>query len=85
MHTGALAVPGMAESPLFGAGAHAAAPCPHCGRIFEEPFTIEQDGQPKTIRGHVQGDPVLCVPLEGFTPQRDRRDPRTRKTTRRGG
>jgi hypothetical protein len=77
----------MAESPLFGLGPVPAVSCPRCGRLFEAPVEIQGgDGQPVRIRGHVQGDPVLCVPLPGMASIRgDGRDARVRKASRRGG
>jgi hypothetical protein len=58
--------------------------CPRCGRLFEPAVEIEVDGKPQRIRGHVQGDPVLCVPLPGMAELRGPgRDGRTRKANRR--
>lgn len=74
----------MAESPLFGLPASEAGTdaCPRCGRLFEPALEVELEGKPVRIRGHVQGDPVLCVPLPG-SPSLTR-DARARKAGRRG-
>lgn len=74
----------MAESPLFD---HAAAPpvqCPRCGRLFEAPLELEVDGQPRLIRGHVQGDPASCVAISVEAQLGQVRDARQRRATRRG-
>lgn len=77
----------MAESPLFDLPPSGAAPdvCPRCGRLFEPAVEVEVAGKPTRIRGHVQGDPRLCVPLPGMAALRGpARDARTRRAGRRG-
>jgi hypothetical protein len=76
----------MAESPLFGLEPGPAVSCPRCGRLFEAPLEIPgEDGKPVKIRGHVQGDPVTCIPLPGLAAIRGGgRDARARKAGRRG-
>lgn len=74
----------MAESGLFGAPPGPAIDCPRCGRLVEAPIEVEDaDGTKRTIRGHVQGDPVLCVPLPTM-PEVQERDARRRRDRRRG-
>jgi hypothetical protein len=68
----------MTESPLFDMAPGPAVQCPRCGRLFEAP--IELDG--KRLPGHVQGDPIQCVPLPGMAAIT--RDARARKAGRRG-
>lgn len=69
----------MAESGLFNAPLAPAEACDRCGRLFEQPIVV--DGQ--RIRGHVKGDPKLCVPLPTMAEQIER-DARRRRATRRG-
>lgn len=74
----------MPDSGLFNAPLAPPALCPRCGRLFEEPIEVEDaDGQKRRIRGHVQGDPVLCVPLPTAAEQQER-DARKRRAKRRG-
>ncbi len=68
---------------LFDAPPAPAMECPRCGRVFEEPLEVEIGGQRRRIAGHVQGDPVLCVPLPTMA-QVIERDARKRRANRRG-
>jgi hypothetical protein len=53
--------------------------CHRCGRIFEGPVEFEDaEGTKHRIPGHVQGDPVLCVPLPTM-PELQERDARRRR------
>lgn len=71
-------------SPLYDLPAAKPMTCPRCGRIFEGAVTIQGDGeQVHTIRGHVQGDPDLCVPMPTM-PELQERDARRRRDKRRG-
>jgi hypothetical protein len=75
----------MADSPLLH---HEPAPpvtCGRCGRIFEAPFELEQaDGTKVFVRGHVQGDPMTCIPIGPSALRGLERDARRRRATRRG-
>lgn len=74
----------MAESGLFGAPPALPITCLRCGRLVEGPLEVEDaDGTRRQIRGHVQGDPVLCVPLPTM-PELQERDARRRRDKRRG-
>ncbi len=74
----------MAESGLFNAPAGPVMTCERCGRLVESPITVaDEDGTERKIRGHVQGDPVLCVPLPTM-PELQERDARRRRDKRRG-
>lgn len=74
----------MADSALFDLPAAEAAPCPRCGRLFEVPVEIEgDDGRPRKVHGHVQGDPRLCVPVPTVEALIER-DARRRRDKRRG-
>lgn len=66
------------ESPVFDRPPGPGVLCQRCGRIFEAPLVV--DG--KVLAGHVQGDPVLCVPVPGAPSLT--RDARQRKAGRRG-
>lgn len=69
-------------SPLITTEAQPAVECPRCGRMFEAPFDVEVDGKTTRIRGHVQGDPINCIPLPGMAAIT--RDARARRSGRRG-
>jgi hypothetical protein len=75
----------MAESPLFNHEVGPPVQCPRCGRLFERPLRLETATGHVDIRGHVQGDPVACVPLPGMASIRGSgRDARERRAGRRG-
>lgn len=68
------------DSPLLSRGPAPAITCPRCGRLFEMPID-----KPIKVRGHVQGDPDLCIALPGMASVRGSgRDARSRKASRRG-
>jgi hypothetical protein len=70
--------------PLFNLPAAPPATCNRCGRLFEAAVTVkDDDGTERRIPGHVQGDPVLCVPLPTM-PELIERDARRRRDKRRG-
>jgi hypothetical protein len=75
----------MAESAMLGREPMPGVECPRCGRIFEAPFELEHpDGTKAFVRGHVQGDPVTCIPIGPAVIRGEARDARRRRATRRG-